>query len=173
MPLSMARDASDRWPKPNLSLLRERRRRGWSQDDVADGLSRSAAELGEPHPGIDRNTVSRWERGIRHPRPRYVRLLCHLFRLPTEELGFMEEDFRKPGSRKDPAQFDLAPTLLGARRDSLTAMLEGLQGIDAAGLDDLSAVVHDLQRQCDSDSPHELLRRVRWHIASVRAKAPR
>jgi len=61
--------------------------RGWSQEDVATGLHRLAASLGEAELGVHATMVSRWERGTRKPRPRYVRLLCHLLELPAEKLG--------------------------------------------------------------------------------------
>jgi hypothetical protein len=35
--------------------------------------------------------VGRWERGVRHPCPRYVGLLCQLFELPADKLGLVEE----------------------------------------------------------------------------------
>jgi transcriptional regulator with XRE-family HTH domain len=127
-------------------------RRGWSQDDVADGLSRSAIELGEPEPGVDRNTVSRWERGIRHPRPRYVRLLCHLFGLPTDRLGLMKESI-ETGDSSEALHLAAANPAVGAEPESVTAMLEGLHPFDGPGLDDLRAVLRDLQRQYDSASP--------------------
>jgi transcriptional regulator with XRE-family HTH domain len=41
--------------------------------------------------GPDRNTVSRWERGLRWPQPRNVRLLCRLFELPADRLGLVAE----------------------------------------------------------------------------------
>jgi transcriptional regulator with XRE-family HTH domain len=77
---------------PNRRLRVQRRLRGWSQEDVAAGLHRLAAGLGEPEPGVDATMVSRWERGTRRPRPRYVRLLCRLFELPAERLGVVEDD---------------------------------------------------------------------------------
>jgi transcriptional regulator with XRE-family HTH domain len=78
-------------PLPNRRLRLQRRLRGWSQDDVAAGLCRVAGSRGEAHLGVDATTVSRWERGIRHPRPRYVRLLCELFDLPVEQLGLVRD----------------------------------------------------------------------------------
>jgi transcriptional regulator with XRE-family HTH domain len=78
--------------KPNRRLCLQRRLRGWSQEDVVAGLHRLAATLGEPEIGVDATTVSRWERGTRRPRPRYVRLLCRLFELPAEQLGVVDED---------------------------------------------------------------------------------
>lgn len=79
------------WQRQNKRLRLQRRLRGWSQEDVAAGLHRIAASLGEPELGVDATMVSRWERGTRKPRPRYVRLLCHLFELPAEQLGVVED----------------------------------------------------------------------------------
>jgi transcriptional regulator with XRE-family HTH domain len=83
---------AERNPRLNSRLRLQRRRRGWSQEEVAAGLHRVAAALGEPEPGVDATMISRWERGTRHPRPRYVRLLCRLFDLPAEELGLVDDD---------------------------------------------------------------------------------
>src|SRR5437763_8479675 len=77
---------------PNKRLRLQRRLRGWSQEDVVAGLHRLAAGLGESEPGVDATMVSRWERGVRRPRPRYVRLLSTLFELPAEQLGMVQED---------------------------------------------------------------------------------
>jgi transcriptional regulator with XRE-family HTH domain len=80
-------------PKERLRL--HRRLRGWSQEDVVAGLHRLAASLDEPEPGVNATMVSRWERGVRRPRPRYVRLLCRLFELPVEQLGLIEDVARR------------------------------------------------------------------------------
>jgi transcriptional regulator with XRE-family HTH domain len=77
--------------RPNTRLRLQRRLRGWSQEDVAAGLHRLAANLGEAELGVDATMVSRWERGTRRPRPRYVRLLCSLFELPAEQLGIVDD----------------------------------------------------------------------------------
>jgi transcriptional regulator with XRE-family HTH domain len=82
--------------RPNRRLRLQRRLHGWSQEDVAAGLHRLAASLGEPELGVDATMVSRWERGTRRPRPRYVRLLCRLFELPAEQLGWVEDDDVEP-----------------------------------------------------------------------------
>jgi transcriptional regulator with XRE-family HTH domain len=58
---------------------------------VAAGLCRVASSTGEQELGVDATMVSRWERGTRHPRPRYMRLLCQLFDLPAEQLGLVPE----------------------------------------------------------------------------------
>src|SRR5215469_11239362 len=83
-------------PRPNTQLRLQRRLHGWSQEDVAAGLHRLAASLGEPELGVDATMVSRWERGTRRPRPRYVRLLCRLFELPAEQLGVLDDDAMDP-----------------------------------------------------------------------------
>jgi transcriptional regulator with XRE-family HTH domain len=78
--------------RPNRQLRLQRRLRGWSQEDVAAGLHRLAASRGERELGVDAAMVSRWERGSRRPRPRYMSLLCRLFELPAEQLGIVDED---------------------------------------------------------------------------------
>jgi transcriptional regulator with XRE-family HTH domain len=75
--------------QPNRKLRRQRELRGWSQADVEKHLSDLAAKSGEMGP--DRNSLGRWERGVRRPQPRNVRLLCQLFELPAEELGLVPQ----------------------------------------------------------------------------------
>src|SRR5215471_14515714 len=79
----------DQASRPNRRLRLQRRLRGWSQEDVAAGLYRVASAAGEADLGVDATMISRWERGTRHPRPRYVRLLCQLFDLPADNLGLL------------------------------------------------------------------------------------
>src|SRR2546430_780135 len=85
------RSSMESGQRPNKRLRLERRLRGWSQEDVAAGLHRLAASLGEAELGVDATMISRWERGTRRPRPRYVRLLSSLFELPAEQLGIVED----------------------------------------------------------------------------------
>ena len=73
----------------NRPLRHQRRLRGWSLEDVADRLHREAVTAGEPTLGCDANSVSRWERGVRMPGPRYTRLLCRLYELPVDRLGLI------------------------------------------------------------------------------------
>src|SRR5262245_18150714 len=75
--------------QPNRKLRRQRELRGWSQADVEKALGDLAARNGEMGP--DRNSFRRWERGVRRPQPRDIRLLCQLFELPAEELGLIPE----------------------------------------------------------------------------------
>jgi transcriptional regulator with XRE-family HTH domain len=76
----------------NLQLAMQRRRRGWSQADLSHRLRRLAEEHGVVDIAVDGNMVSRWERGIRRPSPRYIRLLCQLFDLDGPALGFADDD---------------------------------------------------------------------------------
>ena len=78
--------------RPKRLLRLQRQLRGWSQEDVAAGLRRLAAGAGEPGLGADATMVSRWERGARRPRARYVRLLSHLFEVPAEQLGLRGDE---------------------------------------------------------------------------------
>jgi RNA polymerase sigma factor (sigma-70 family) len=80
----------------------QRRRRGWSQVDLAHQLRRLAESHGDVDLGVDGNMVSRWERGSRRPTPRYIRLLCQLFDLDGPSLGFTDGD-----------QAGLQPTVTG------------------------------------------------------------
>jgi transcriptional regulator with XRE-family HTH domain len=106
--------------RPNRRLRLQRRLHGWSQEDVAANLHRLAANLGEPEPGVDATMISRWERGTRRPRPRYVRLLCRLFDLPADQLGIVEDEDelgpRAPERMHDALEDDLE------RRDFIRRM---------------------------------------------------
>src|ERR1700730_10518948 len=83
-------------PRPNELLRVQRQLRGWSRDEVVDGLHRLAVSGGELEPGVDAAMVGRWERGTRWPGPQSVRLLSILFELPAEELGIV------PGEEPEP-----------------------------------------------------------------------
>lgn len=76
--------------KAVLRLRQHRAARGWSLEDVAEQLHRLARELGEPVPGVDRQAVSRWERGTHRPRPYYVRLLSRLYEASPADLGLVD-----------------------------------------------------------------------------------
>src|SRR2546421_7498428 len=80
-------DQGDR--RPNERLRYQRRLRGWTLDEVAEGLHRLSQD--GPELGVDAHMVGRWERGVRRPAPRYVALLCRLFELAADELGLVED----------------------------------------------------------------------------------
>lgn len=76
---------------PNERLRRRRLERGWTLQDVADGLDALApSALGKPHLGVTAAMVGDWERGKHRPRSPYPRLLCLLYDASTEELGLYD-----------------------------------------------------------------------------------
>jgi len=73
----------------NERLRAQRLVRGWSQEDVVQGLVRVGIDVGERQLGVTRNLVSRWEREGTTPRAPYPKLLCLLFQTSAEELGLV------------------------------------------------------------------------------------
>src|SRR5215471_17137778 len=61
---------------PNQSLRQARKQRGWTQQQVADGIGAPLAL-----------NVMRWERGMTRPSAHYVQRLCQLFDMSAEDLG--------------------------------------------------------------------------------------
>lgn len=61
---------------PNERLRRERQRRGWSREYVAEQI------------GIaDPKTIGRWERGVAFPSSHFLQRLCTLFGMLAQDLG--------------------------------------------------------------------------------------
>jgi transcriptional regulator with XRE-family HTH domain len=66
---------------PNERFRRERQRRGWSREYIAEQI------------GIaDAKTIGRWERGVAFPRAYYLQKLCALFEMFAVDLGFFQEE---------------------------------------------------------------------------------
>lgn len=61
---------------PNEQLRRERQRRGWSRQYVAE-------QIGVADP----KTVGRWERGVAFPSSYFLHRLCTLFEMLAQDLG--------------------------------------------------------------------------------------
>jgi transcriptional regulator with XRE-family HTH domain len=59
-------------------LKRERKRRGWSQANVAE------------HVGTDPKSVGRWERGLNMPGPYFIQKLCEVFDTIPEAFGLFD-----------------------------------------------------------------------------------
>src|SRR6266498_3816094 len=75
----------------NERLRLHRLERGWTLQNVADGLDALApSELGKPHLGVTAAMVGDWERGKHRPRPPYPRLLCLLYDASADELGLYD-----------------------------------------------------------------------------------
>src|SRR2546429_8564721 len=86
-------------------LRLERRRRGWTQNDVAELMIQTAISNRLPaSKGLNAYYVSRWERGVVEPDPHHVHLLCLVFELPSERLGPPGKASPPPlgGSRSQP-----------------------------------------------------------------------
>ena len=126
---------------PNELLREQRLRRGWSLDHMADQLRRLASRLGESEPGVDGNMISRWERGLHRPGPRYVRLLRLLYDEAPEGLGLLmaAED---PVAGRASETFELA-------------MQATASGLDQAAIDLLM-----LGTEAEILKPRELRRRI-------------
>jgi transcriptional regulator with XRE-family HTH domain len=75
-------------PMANDRLKLERRRRGWTQNDVADRMQKAARKHGLTVPrGLNGLYISRWERGAVQPDYHSIHLLCLAFDLPPDRLG--------------------------------------------------------------------------------------
>lgn len=75
---------------PNLALVNLREERAWSQQDVADQMNAAGYRRGwkEKAP-VTAHMVSRWERGtVRQPSRRNCQLLCDVFGVTLDQLGF-------------------------------------------------------------------------------------
>ena len=71
--------------RPQLKALREER--GWTQQDVADQVSRLAWLRRREQVGVNADMVAKWERGEKRPSPRYRELLSLLFGTDAQTLG--------------------------------------------------------------------------------------
>src|SRR5260370_26595100 len=66
---------------PNEQLRRERQRRGWSREYVAE-------QIGVADP----KTIGRWERGVAFPSSFFLQKLCNLFGMLAQDLGLFTAD---------------------------------------------------------------------------------
>ncbi len=66
---------------PNEQLRRERQRRGWSREYVAE-------QIGVADP----KTIGRWERGVSFPSSFLLQKLCNLFGMLAQDLGLFPAD---------------------------------------------------------------------------------
>src|SRR5712691_4773470 len=77
---------------PNHRLAHERKKRQWTQSDLASELfSLCDEEELEEHGTIDANMVSKWERGLHTPAFFWQRKLGTLFESGAEGLGFVDQ----------------------------------------------------------------------------------
>jgi len=111
---------------PNEQLRRERQRRGWSREYVAEQI------------GIaDSKTIGRWERGVAFPSSYFLQKLCTLFGMPAQYLGlYQEESGDTPASRQllTSHVFFSAPPVYDPTIPLPLTEVGGLVGRDVPGL---------------------------------------
>jgi transcriptional regulator with XRE-family HTH domain len=93
--------------QPSAGLPRLRAARiaaGWTQTQVATKLQYVARARSDAHALVNADMVSKWERGQKLPSPRYRALLCQLFGMTPEQLGFdpVASDPNSPRPARDP-----------------------------------------------------------------------
>ncbi|MBA2287380.1 MAG: helix-turn-helix transcriptional regulator [Ktedonobacteraceae bacterium] len=76
--------------KPNTILRQQRLLKGWSQQRVVDELLTLFRKEDQSDPGINAETISKWERGERKPKAFYQEKLCLLFGKSAQDLGFLD-----------------------------------------------------------------------------------
>lgn len=75
--------------QPNELLLRERQRRGWTREFVAERI------------GIaDPKTIGRWERGVSSPSAYFLQKLCDVYARSPQELGLFHEATSDEGDER-------------------------------------------------------------------------
>ncbi|MGH7882445.1 MAG: hypothetical protein ACREN8_06005, partial [Candidatus Dormibacteraceae bacterium] len=92
--------------KLHYRLRDARRERGWTQAEEAAALRQVAVEAGYPALAVDANIISRWERGIHHPKPHHLHLLTQLFDQSADQLGATAKSKSRRSSQASPAIAD-------------------------------------------------------------------
>jgi transcriptional regulator with XRE-family HTH domain len=72
--------------RPQLRQLRHEA--GWTQQQLADKLAQLAWTCGQGRIAVNADMIAKWERGAKGISPRYRALLCQLFGVTAEQLGF-------------------------------------------------------------------------------------
>ncbi|MBV9012198.1 MAG: helix-turn-helix transcriptional regulator [Pseudonocardiales bacterium] len=139
--------------RPRLRELRTEL--GWTQQQLADKLAYLAWTLGQGHVAVNADMVAKWERGVKGISPRYRALLCHLFGVTAEQLGFspavstvpsrpardaeslvsLLDDAASLLDQLGAAGTALAPQMLSAWKDTVTSRRTMLGLLDPAATD--------------------------------------
>jgi transcriptional regulator with XRE-family HTH domain len=61
---------------------------GWTQQQLADKLNHVSWTQGQGRAAVNADMMAKWERGVKGLSPRYRALLCQLFGVTAEQLGF-------------------------------------------------------------------------------------
>jgi tetratricopeptide (TPR) repeat protein len=121
---------------------------------MAESLRLLAFRLGQPEPGVDGNMISRWERGLHQPAPRYVRLLSLLLDRSAAELG-LPTPGDGPVAARAGDTFELTRHAAATDIDPTTE------------LESVERAVHRLSREYSSLSPAVLLPRVQQRLWQI------
>jgi transcriptional regulator with XRE-family HTH domain len=139
--------------RPRLRELRIES--GWTQQQLADKLNYFAWTHGQGRAAINADMVAKWERGAKGISPRYRALLCQLFGVTAEQLGFapavmsapsrpvrdaeslvsMLDDAARLLDQLGAAGTALAPQMLSAWKDTVTSRRTMLGLLDPAATD--------------------------------------
>ena len=171
---------------PNERLRAHRLQRGWSQQDLADAVIEMGNREGERNLGLTLDQVSRWERGLQHPKPPYTKLLCLVFRSTAQELGLYldhnetnppsggeeeateRRDFLKLGAAAAAAPLALAQVLGDAAAEAMAfTRRSGASAVGPATFEHLDAVLVHLERAYHTDPAPDLFRMARAYRAQV------
>jgi transcriptional regulator with XRE-family HTH domain len=143
----------------NNRLRAQRRRRGWSLEDVVRQLTQLAIRLGEKPLGVNPSMVYTWEQGKHRPRPPYPRLLCLLYECSAEELGLCE-----PAALTESRRADALPgPLLGLGSGQLERPLH----VSEATVDNLGSVTAAYRRMYHTVAAHDLIDDVGQHVQTT------
>lgn len=141
--------------RTNDHLKFERRRRGWTQNDLADEMHKAAIKHKLPVPrGLSGYYVSRWERGVVEPNYHDVHLLCLAFELPSDRLGL-------PG---DASPFD--------QRDVQALLVADSNYSNDSGTEDVARLTTWLTDTNATDDTVEQIERASVSLAEAHADVP-
>jgi hypothetical protein len=95
--------------------------------------------------------ISRWERGTRKPRPRYVRLLCRLFELSADQLGIVDDDESDfvasfPDRTQDALEDDLERRDFIRRMAAILGVAARMPAMDPLGPESWERLARSVQR---------------------------
>ena len=139
--------------RPRLRELRHEA--GWTQQQLADKLAHFAWMHDRVHAAVNADMVAKWERGVKGISPRYRALLCQLFGVTAEQLGFSPTPSAAPNQpvrdneslvsllddaanlldQLGAAGTALAPQMLSAWKDTTTSRRTMLGLLDPAATD--------------------------------------
>lgn len=136
--------------KPNVILLQERQRRGWTQKRLADELNTLPSEGGE-NGAATGDMVRKWEKGLHSPSPFYVSRLCRLFECTADRLGIGEMHPILPPSPEPLSNFPSSTPAL--RLIYLTTVIDHWRN----WFHDLQSLVHQEMQHMDKISRRETL----------------